>query len=132
MKVNKKQVGIAMVISILLLVASVVVVKAAPAEQGAPRINLGMAIIIGILYYASLSPWFANLGFTVLYRPLVAGMLVGSFACAFAVERYRLKHSGQAARIAWGAVIARLLVILLKVAATLGMTVVLAVLVLAA
>lgn len=53
------------------------------------------------------------------------GMLIGSFACAFAVERYRLKHAGQAAHIAWGAVMARLLVILLKVAATLGMTVIL-------
>ena len=55
------------------------------------------------------------------------GMLIGSFACAFGVERYRLKHSGQAAHIAWGAVLARLLVVLLKVAATLGMTVVLVV-----
>ena len=65
---------------------------------------------------------------TALPVPVIGsllGMLVGSFGCAFAVERYRLKHSGQAAHIAWGAVVARLLVILLKVAATLGMTVVL-------
>lgn len=55
------------------------------------------------------------------------GMLILSFGSAFAVERYRLKHSGQAAHIAWGAVIGRLLVILLKVAATLGMTVLLAI-----
>ncbi|MBU0705432.1 MAG: PTS system mannose/fructose/sorbose family transporter subunit IID [Chloroflexi bacterium] len=78
MKVNKKQVSIAMVVSLLLMVVSVVVVKAAPVTQGEPmRMNLVMAIIIGVLYYFSMSPWFANLGFTVLYRPLVAGTLVG-------------------------------------------------------
>jgi len=78
MKVNKKQVGIAMGISLLLMVVSFVVVKAAPSAQEEPmRMNLLMALIIGILYYLSMSPWFANLGFTVLYRPLVAGTLVG-------------------------------------------------------
>jgi len=78
MKVHKKQIGIAMAVSMLLMVASVVVVKAAPVAQEEPmRMNLVMAIIIGILYYFSMSPWFANLGFTVLYRPLVAGALVG-------------------------------------------------------
>ena len=49
------------------------------------------------------------------------GMMAGSFACAFGVERYRLRHSGQAAHIAWGAVVGRIAVILLKVVATLGM-----------
>ncbi|MEA3339087.1 MAG: PTS system mannose/fructose/sorbose family transporter subunit IID [Chloroflexota bacterium] len=78
MKVNKKQIGIAMAISMLLMAASVVVVKAAPVTQEEPmRMNLVMALIIGIMYYFSMSPWFANLGFTVLYRPLVAGTLVG-------------------------------------------------------
>ena len=51
----------------------------------------------------------------------LVGMLVGSFALAFAVEQYRLNHTGQAAHIARGAVIARILVILLKVVTTLGM-----------
>jgi len=78
MKTSKKQVSIAMAVSLVLMLASVVVVKAAPATQEEPmRMNLVMAIIIGILYYFSMSPWFANLGFTVLYRPLVAGTLVG-------------------------------------------------------
>jgi len=76
-KVNKKQVGIAMGISLVLMVVSVVVVKAAPVAQEPPRMNLLMALIIGVMYYLSMSPWFANLGFTVLYRPLVAGTLVG-------------------------------------------------------
>ncbi|RLC88314.1 MAG: hypothetical protein DRJ03_03030 [Chloroflexi bacterium] len=78
MKVNKKQIGIAMAVSMLLMAASVVVVEAAPVTQEEPmRMNLVMALIIGILYYFSMSPWFANLGFTALYRPLVAGALVG-------------------------------------------------------
>lgn len=53
------------------------------------------------------------------------GMLVGSFAAAFAVERHRLKSSSQAATIAWGAVLARIGVILVKVVTTLAMIVVL-------
>jgi PTS system mannose-specific IID component len=77
-KANEKQVGIAMGVSLLLLVASFAVTKAAPVTQDEPmRMNLVMAFIIGVFYYFSMSPWFANLGFTVLYRPLVAGTLVG-------------------------------------------------------
>lgn len=52
------------------------------------------------------------------------GMIVGSFGLVFLVERRRLTD-GQAAGIAWGAVIARILVILLKVMVTLGMAIVL-------
>jgi len=78
MKVNKKQVGIAMGISLVLVLVSFVVVKAAPVAQEEPvHMNFLMAAIVGIMYYLALSPWFANLGFTVLYRPLVAGTLVG-------------------------------------------------------
>jgi PTS system mannose-specific IID component len=77
MKMNRKQVGIAMGISLLLMVASVAVVKAAPEAQEPPRISLIQAILVGILFYFSISPWFANLGYTVLYRPLVGGALVG-------------------------------------------------------
>ena len=77
MKVNRKQAGIAMGVSLLLMVVSVAIVKAAPETQEPARMNLLMALIVGILYYLSMSPWFANLGFTVLYRPLVAGTLVG-------------------------------------------------------
>lgn len=78
MKLKKKQVSIAMVICILLLVVSFLIVQAAPeTQEPAPKLNLLMAIIIGLMYYASMSPWFANLGFSVLYRPLIAGTLVG-------------------------------------------------------
>jgi PTS system mannose-specific IID component len=67
-----------MIISIVLMVASFAVANAAPAVQEEDtRLTLLQALIVGVLYYLAMSPWFANLGFTVLYRPLVAGMLVG-------------------------------------------------------
>ena len=77
MKIDKKQISIAMGISLLLLVASVAIARAAPEAQGPTRVSFLQALIVGILYYLALSPFFANLGFTVLYRPLVAGALVG-------------------------------------------------------
>lgn len=78
MKATKQKIGIAMVVSILLMLGSFIVASAAPAPDApAPTVNLLMAFVVGLLYYFSMSPWFANLGFTVLYRPLVAGTLVG-------------------------------------------------------
>lgn len=78
MKVNKKQVSVAMIISLALIVVSFAVVRAAPETQGEiTPVSWIMAIIVGLFYYASMSPWFANLGFTTLYRPLIAGTLVG-------------------------------------------------------
>jgi mannose/fructose/N-acetylgalactosamine-specific phosphotransferase system component IID/mannose/fructose/N-acetylgalactosamine-specific phosphotransferase system component IIC len=78
MKATKRQISVAMLVTVLFMLASVIVVKAAPAHADTPvRMNFFLAAIIGIFYYASMSPWFANLGFTVLYRPLVAGLLVG-------------------------------------------------------
>jgi PTS system mannose-specific IID component len=63
---------------VLLLAGSVFSkAHAAPLSQGDATMSLGAAILVGIMYYASMSPFFANLGFTVLYRPLVAGTLVG-------------------------------------------------------
>ncbi|MCE5209473.1 MAG: PTS system mannose/fructose/sorbose family transporter subunit IID [Chloroflexi bacterium] len=76
--ISKKQVRTALILTIILLAASFVFVHAAPAPvQETPRMSFLMAFIIGTMYYASLSPFFANLGYTVLYRPLIAGMLVG-------------------------------------------------------
>ena len=76
---TRSQIARAAIVSFILLVASCAVVYAAPEHQtGEPvPVSIPMAIIIGVLYYLSLSPWLANLGFTVLYRPLVAGTLVG-------------------------------------------------------
>jgi uncharacterized protein len=50
------------------------------------------------------------------------GMMAGSFALVYAVEVHRLKQGSAAAHIAMGAVLARVLVVLMKVLATLGMT----------
>jgi len=50
------------------------------------------------------------------------GMIVVSFALVFAVESLRLKQAGQAANIAWGTVIARVVVSLLKILVTLGLS----------
>ena len=78
MSTRGRQVGVAMIVTLVLLAVSHRVAQAAPAQQGQPpRLSLPTAAMIGVLYYLSLSPWLANLGFTVLYRPLVAGTLVG-------------------------------------------------------
>ena len=51
----------------------------------------------------------------------LAGMLAGSFGLTYLVERRRMARAADTAHIARGAVVARVLVIFLKVAATLGM-----------
>ncbi len=77
-KKNKKQVAIAMMITMLLLAGSFILVQAAPVEQEtAVTMSLPMAIMVGLLYYLAQSPFLANLGFTVFYRPLIAGTLIG-------------------------------------------------------
>lgn len=50
------------------------------------------------------------------------GMMIGSFALVYAVERNRLKQHAPALHIAFGTVLARVAVVLMKVMATLGMT----------
>ena len=49
------------------------------------------------------------------------GMLLGSFGCAFWVEHAKMKKADHAAHVAFGAVLARLGVIFLKVGITLAM-----------
>ena len=51
----------------------------------------------------------------------IAGMIAGSFGVVYLVERERMKRSDEAVRIAFGAVMARVWVIFLKVVVTLGM-----------
>ncbi len=63
---------------------------------------------------------------TIIPVPILGsliGMLAGSFGLVFAVERYRLRRTGEAAGIAWGAVLGRVFMIALKVCVTMGMTV---------
>ena len=49
-------------------------------------------------------------------------MLAGSFGFAYAVEARRLRNNDQAVEIATGALVARILVILMKVGLAVGMT----------
>jgi len=51
----------------------------------------------------------------------LAGMLIVSFALVFAVEVCRFRKTKKAVRVAFGAVLSRVFVILLKVCVTLGM-----------
>jgi PTS system mannose-specific IID component len=76
---ERKKLAVSLVISVALILVGTFfsVSHAAPMRQEAQPVSLFMAFIVGVLYYASMSPFFANLGFTVLYRPLVAGTLVG-------------------------------------------------------
>lgn len=77
----RRKIALAMVVSLALVLigAFFSFVHAAPLvqEQPAVKVSFLMAAVVGIMYYLALSPWFANIGFTVLYRPLVAGTLVG-------------------------------------------------------
>jgi len=75
---ERKKLAVSLAISVaLILLGTFMTAHAAPLRQEAQPVSLLMAFIVGVLYYASMSPFFANLGFTVLYRPLVAGTLVG-------------------------------------------------------
>jgi mannose/fructose/N-acetylgalactosamine-specific phosphotransferase system component IIC len=48
------------------------------ADNSSPKAGLVQAALVGLGYYLSNSPWiFGNGGFFGLYRPLVAGLLVG-------------------------------------------------------
>jgi len=64
------------------------------------------------------------LGGVVIPIPVLGslvGMLAGSFALAYVAERHRLKRADHAAHIARGAVVARIMVMLVKLGATLAM-----------
>lgn len=70
------------------------------------------------------------IGTAILPVPVVgslAGMLAGSFGCAFLVEHAKMKQTNHAAHVAAGAVLARLGVIFLKVGMTLLMSLILAI-----
>lgn len=83
------------------------------AKGGSKR--AGLAAMIGGLIGASVgSAVFPILGTFV-------GLLAGSFALAFLVEWNRLRHHGQAANIAMGALLARVGILLLKTIVTLAM-----------
>ena len=108
-------VGVFVLVSVAVEVMEALAGSWGVAQRGGSKLAGFMALVGGLagLLAGSLIP-----------VPVIGGllgMLAGSFALVFVVERNRLKHSGQAAGIAWGAVTARMLVILVKVVATLGM-----------
>ena len=85
-------------------------------KRGGSRLGSLMALIGGVLGFF--------LGFAIPI-PLIGnfvGMLALSFLLVFWVERQRLGHDRQAAHIAWGAVLARVYMVLLKTGAALGMS----------
>jgi hypothetical protein len=50
---------------------------AAPVDTGKITVGPGQAALIALGYYLANSPWLFGLAFFTLYRPLVAGFLVG-------------------------------------------------------
>jgi len=67
-----------MVVSLVVLtLATALPAFGAPLTQQQVTLGVVQAFFVGLFYYFSVSPWFANLGFTVLYRPLIGGTLVG-------------------------------------------------------
>lgn len=70
----------------------------------------------------------AGLALASAALPVVGGMIgmaAGSFLGAFVVEVLRLRRGRAAARIAWGAVLARILMVVVKTGTSLGMTAIL-------
>lgn len=80
----------------------------------------GLAALVGGL----LGLLLGNLIPLLFVGPLL-GLFAGSFGLAYLVERQRLKHHAAAIHIATGAVLARAAMLMVKVAATLGMVAVL-------
>jgi uncharacterized protein YqgC (DUF456 family) len=109
----------------LLLAVGVEIIEAVASSWGVKR--RGGSNIAGIV--AVIGSFVGMLvGGAVVPIPVIGsllGMLVLGFASTFAVEAARLKRSDHAARIAFGSVTARVLVSLVKVAVTMGMTLIL-------
>ncbi len=85
-------------------------------KRGGSSLGSLMALIGGVLGFF--------LGFMIPI-PLIGnfvGMLLLSFLLVFWVERQRLGHDRQAAHIAWGAVLARVYMVLVKTGVALGMS----------
>ena len=57
----------------------------------------------------------------ILFIGSLVGMFAGSFLAAYGIEYWRLKHGATAGRIAVGAVMARLWILLMKVLVSFGM-----------
>ena len=105
------------VLSAFVEIAEIVAVAWGVKRRGGSKLAGVMAVVGGMLGLV--------LG-TIIPVPILGsliGMLAGSFGLVFVVERHRLKRTGEAAGIAWGAVLGRVFMIALKVCVTMGMTV---------
>ena len=109
--------------TVLVFIALAILVEAVEAVAGAFGVRkrrgsklAGLAAVVGGLLGLALG--------TLIPVPVLGsllGMLTGSFGLVFAVEACRLKQANRAVGIAWGTVLARVFVILVKVSVTLGM-----------
>jgi uncharacterized protein YqgC (DUF456 family) len=108
-----------LILSIAIEVTEAVASSWGVTRRGGSKLAGAAALVGGLvgLFVGALIP-------IPLAGPII-GMLALSFCAAFMVEQRRLKHTEHAARIAWGAVLARVWVIFLKVVVTLGMAAVL-------
>lgn len=118
--------GVGTFVVFLLLCIAVEVVEALAAAwgvraRGGSRLAGTMAVVGG----------FIGLGMGAFVPvPIIApllGMLLGSFLGAFLLESSRQRRHDHAAHVAWGTVLARVAVILVKVAVTVGMVAYLAI-----
>jgi PTS system mannose-specific IIC component len=72
---TRQLIGLALILGAFALFLPGVVAGA----DGAPTITVSplQAVLIGLGYYLSQGPWLFGMGFFTLYRPLVAGLVVG-------------------------------------------------------
>jgi mannose/fructose/N-acetylgalactosamine-specific phosphotransferase system component IIC len=71
----RRSLGVALILGALLLALPSSVLAA----EGDQKITVSViqAVLIGLGYYLSQGPWLFGMGFFTLYRPLVAGLIVG-------------------------------------------------------
>jgi mannose/fructose/N-acetylgalactosamine-specific phosphotransferase system component IIC len=75
---SPRAVRLAAVVTAVLFGALLLAGPAVAAEGDSPRADLFRAALVGLGYYLSNSPWLLGIGgFFGLYRPLVAGLIVG-------------------------------------------------------
>lgn len=70
----RRTAGVALILGALLLAGPSSVLAA---EGDEIKVNVLQAVLIGLGYYLSQGPWLFGMGFFTLYRPLVAGLIVG-------------------------------------------------------
>lgn len=113
--------GVSTIVAFIVIALAVEAAEALAGSIGVKRRGgSGMAAVLAVVGGLAGIP----LGSFLIPLPVIgglAGMLAGSFALVFFYERQRLKHAQTAASIAWGAVIAHVLVIVMKAVVTVGM-----------